>query len=109
VDYLARIPEALLLKIVSHLSLEDVSRLAQTNKKFREVRFFARFSPKKQLKLVLLKLCRSDRVWIQLYERYYSKEITKELLNLAQKKGWRTIFFTNKIRLQVRFDFDKTL
>ncbi len=103
VDYLARMPETILLKIISHLSLEDVSRLAQTNKQFREVcvNIYVCLNRIFQFQFDNKKLCRSDRVWIVLYERYYSKEITKELQSLAQKKSWRSIFFTNKIKLQV--------
>jgi hypothetical protein len=36
-----------------------------------------------------------------LYKKYYSREITKELLKLAERDGWRKLFFTNKIKLQV--------
>lgn len=36
-----------------------------------------------------------------LYQKYYTRNVTKELHNLAQKKGWRNIFFTNTIKLQV--------
>jgi F-box protein 36 len=38
-DYLARLPENLLLKIVSFLPLEDISRLSQTNSLFRQVTY----------------------------------------------------------------------
>ena len=51
--------------------------------------------------LIETKLCRSDRVWVLLYQKYYTRNITKDLYNLAQKKGWRNIFFTNTIKLQV--------
>lgn len=37
IDYLVRIPETALLKIVSFLSLEDISRLSQVNTMFRQV------------------------------------------------------------------------
>lgn len=83
VDYIQRLPEPILLKIISYLSLEDLSRLSQVNTYFRE-------------------LCRSDRVWMDLYKRVYSKNIKPELMALAQRKGWRSIFFTNKIKLQVQ-------
>lgn len=81
-DYLARLPEPIIIKIISYLALEDISKLSQVNKEFRE-------------------LCRSDRVWVLLYQKYYTRNITKDLYNLAQKKGWRNIFFTNTIKLQV--------
>jgi F-box protein 36 len=43
-DYLARLPENLLLKIVSFLPLEDISRLSQTNSLFRQVAYFWPFN-----------------------------------------------------------------
>lgn len=36
-DYIARLPENVLAKIVSFLQLEDISRLSQTNSMFRQV------------------------------------------------------------------------
>ncbi len=51
--------------------------------------------------LFQLKLCRSDMVWFDLYKKYYTKEISKELADLAERDGWRKLFFTNKIKLQL--------
>ena len=105
-DYLPRLPEPIIIKIISYLALEDISKLSQVNKQFREVN--------KKLFIILkatlffffnIQLCKSDRVWILLYQKYYSRNITKEMNNLAQKKGWRNIFFTNTIKLQVEKNF----
>jgi hypothetical protein len=38
-DYLARLPEPVLMKIISYLRLEDISKLSQVNNQFREVKF----------------------------------------------------------------------
>jgi hypothetical protein len=38
---------------------------------------------------------------MELYKKYYSKEITRDLVKLAERDGWRKVFFTNKIKLQV--------
>lgn len=81
-DLLCRLPEGIVLKIVSCLSLEDIARLSQVNALFRQV-------------------CRSDVVWKNLYQKYYSREITNELVQLAERDGWRKLFFTNKIKLQL--------
>lgn len=81
-DYLSRMPENILLKIVSCLPLEDIARFSQTNSLFRQ-------------------LCRSDKVWIELYKKHYTSEITKELMKLAERDGWRKLFFTNKIKLKL--------
>jgi F-box protein 36 len=84
-DILERLPERCIEKIVSYLQLEDIARLSQVNNFFRQ-------------------LCRSDRVWINLYRQNYSAEITKELMQLAERDGWRKLFFTNKIKLQVLYN-----
>lgn len=81
-DYLERMPDRVLLRVVANLQLEDVARLAQVNHFFRD-------------------LCRSDKVWMNLYKRNYSNQISKELIQLAERDGWRKLFFTNKIKLQV--------
>jgi hypothetical protein len=81
-DILERLPEKVIEKIIGYLELEDISRLSQVNTFFRQ-------------------LCRSDKIWMRLYKQYYSKEISKELLQLAERDGWRKLFFTNKIKLQV--------
>lgn len=81
-DYLARLPTKILIKIISFLNLEDIARLSQVNSQFRQ-------------------LCRSDSVWMELYKTYYSNEITSDLKRLAERDGWRKVFFTNKIKLQL--------
>ena len=58
-DIMERLPEKIVLKIVANLDLEDISRLSQTNTYFRQ-------------------LCRSDKVWYDLYRKYYSNEISDE-------------------------------
>ena len=37
IDYLPRLPEPLLLKIIEYLHLEDISQLSQVSKMFRKV------------------------------------------------------------------------
>ena len=36
-DYILRLPESVMLKIISHLDLEDLSRLSQVNTYLRQV------------------------------------------------------------------------
>ncbi|RNA27198.1 F-box only 36 [Brachionus plicatilis] len=83
-DYLDRMPNNILVMIISKLALEDISKLAQVNNHFRQ-------------------LCRSDHVWIKLYKQYYTTEITPEMQQLAEssENGWRKLFFTNKLKLQL--------
>lgn len=42
-------------------------------------------------------------VWIELYKKHYSTEITYEMRKLAEREeyGWRKLFFTNKLKLQL--------
>ena len=49
----------------------------------------------------ILKLCHSCELWERIYRKYSETPITPELEMLAQEKGWRRLFFTNKLQLQV--------
>ncbi|GCB73821.1 F-box only protein 36-like isoform X2 [Scyliorhinus torazame] len=79
-DYLNRIPQGLLMYIVSFLELEDIARLSQTSRKFET-------------------LCNSDKLWEHITSRYYDN-ITPDMKTLAFEVGWKEIFFTNKLQLQ---------
>ncbi|XP_066565756.1 F-box only protein 36 [Amia ocellicauda] len=80
-DYLDRLSEPLLLRVISFLDLEDVARLAQTSQKFK-------------------KLCNSEEVWEQIVERHCDT-VTPEMRSLAKERGWKEIFFCNKLQLQM--------
>ena len=82
IDYLARLPISLLIRIIEYIPLEDLAHLAQVSKMFRE-------------------LARSDDLWQQLYFDHTQAPITHELETLADAVGWRKLFFTNKLQLQV--------
>ncbi|XP_061550352.1 F-box only protein 36b isoform X2 [Phycodurus eques] len=79
-DYLARLPDSLLLQIVNYLELEDVGQLGRTSHRFRE-------------------LCGSEEFWEQAVRRC-CKTVSPEVPALAREVGWRSIFFTNKLQLQ---------
>ncbi|XP_051985058.1 F-box only protein 36b isoform X2 [Xyrauchen texanus] len=81
-DYIVRLPNSLLLKILAHLDLEDISGLSRTCCRFRE-------------------LCKSEEFWEQTV-RKNSETVTPTLEDLANEVGWRTIFFTNKLQLQMQ-------
>ena len=49
----------------------------------------------------ILQLCSSDALWSKLYMQYTTQPITHELLMLTDKKGWKEVFFMNKVQLQV--------
>ncbi|MBN3292674.1 FBX36 protein, partial [Polypterus senegalus] len=81
-DYLERLPDPLLLHIISFLDLEDLARLSQTSHKFE-------------------KLCSSDELWENIVESSCDT-VTPEMRALAAEMGWKQIFFTNKLQLQMR-------
>ncbi|XP_051010180.1 F-box only protein 36 [Acomys russatus] len=79
-DFLERLSDTLLLKIIYFLDLEDVARLSQTSSRFA-------------------KLCKSDSLWEQIVQSACDT-ITPDMRALAKDVGWRQVFFTNKIQLQ---------
>ncbi|XP_057618051.1 F-box only protein 36 isoform X3 [Chionomys nivalis] len=79
-DYLERLSDKLLLKIIYYLDLEDIARLSQTSSRFA-------------------KLCKSDSLWEQIVHSFCDT-ITPDMRALATDVGWRQVFFTNKIQLQ---------
>ncbi|XP_051554221.1 F-box only protein 36b [Myxocyprinus asiaticus] len=81
-DYIVRLPNSLLFKILAHLDLEDISGLSRTCRRFRE-------------------LCKSEEFWEQTV-RKNSETVTPTLEDLAKEVGWRTVFFTNKLQLQMQ-------
>uniref|UniRef100_A0A8C8ZYD4 F-box only protein n=1 Tax=Prolemur simus TaxID=1328070 RepID=A0A8C8ZYD4_PROSS len=79
-DFLERLSDDLLLRIISHLDLEDIARLSQTSRRFS-------------------KLCMSDKLWEQMVA-LACDTITPDMRALAADMGWRQMFFTNKLQLQ---------
>ncbi|KAL6070156.1 hypothetical protein STEG23_009631 [Scotinomys teguina] len=79
-DYLERLSDKLLTKIICYLDLEDIARLSQTSSRFA-------------------KLCKSDSLWEQIVQ-VTCGTITPDMRALAKDVGWRQMFFTNKIQLQ---------
>ncbi|XP_028284449.1 F-box only protein 36b [Parambassis ranga] len=77
-DYLERLSDSLLLKILNYLELEDVGQLGQTSHRFRQ-------------------LCGSEQFWEQaVRRRCYT--VSDEEAELAKELGWRSIFFTSKLQ-----------
>ncbi|XP_056149688.1 F-box only protein 36b [Lampris incognitus] len=79
-DYLERLPDPLLLRILAHLELEDVRQLGRTSRRF-------------------WKLCGSEAFWQQTVRRCCDT-ISPEVSALAMDVGWRSIFFTSKLQVQ---------
>ncbi|ELT97998.1 hypothetical protein CAPTEDRAFT_130358 [Capitella teleta] len=84
VDYLPRLKKDLILRIVQFLELEDIGSMAQVSRQFRE-------------------LCEGDDLWQRVYSENSEMPISEELQSLAEAVGWKKLFFTNKLQLQVLF------
>nr|XP_033814226.1 F-box only protein 36 [Geotrypetes seraphini] len=81
-DFLERLPEGILLYIMTFLELEDIARLSQTSRTFEKV-------------------CNSDKLWEHIVESLCDT-VTAEMRMLAREVGWKQIFFTNKLQLQLQ-------
>ncbi|XP_063162737.1 F-box only protein 36 [Candoia aspera] len=81
-DFLVRLPDTLLLYIMSYLDLEDIARLSQVSHRFKT-------------------LCDSDKLWEMIVQDLLGT-VTPEMKSLAQEIGWKQFFFTNKLQLQLQ-------
>ncbi|XP_067275580.1 F-box only protein 36a [Pseudorasbora parva] len=72
-DYLERLPDQLLFKILSYMSIQDVGRLSQTSNRFK-------------------KICNSEEIWKQTV-LCHCDMITEDMEMLANAMGWKNIFF----------------
>ncbi|KAK5868300.1 hypothetical protein PBY51_009327 [Eleginops maclovinus] len=73
-DFLERLPDDILLKILANLELKDTTQLAQVSQRFREI-------------------CDCEKFWEQTV-RYRCAEFTKDMEGIASAMGWRKMFFT---------------
>ena len=81
-DWLARLPKNILIRIASFLDLVDIARLGSVCKSLRKV-------------------CSSDELWEKIFITHCDT-ITDETRALAKEVGWKKVFFTNKLQLQVQ-------
>nr|CAB3245281.1 F-box only protein 36-like [Phallusia mammillata] len=81
-DYFPRLKKSLQIYIMSFMELEDIGRLAQTSKHFRE-------------------LCNSEQLWEHIVESHCDT-ITPDMRLFAGEVGWKHVFFTNKLQLQAQ-------
>lgn len=81
-DWLARLPKNVLIRIASFLDLVDIARLGSVCKSLRKV-------------------CSSDALWEKIFITHCDT-ITDETRALAKEVGWKKVFFTNKLQLQVQ-------
>lgn len=81
-DWLVRLPSHIIVHIASFLDLVDVVRVGAVCKFLRKV-------------------CSSDELWEKVYLAHCGS-VTDETRSVAQEMGWRKVFFTNKLQLQVQ-------
>ncbi|XP_075125149.1 F-box only protein 36 [Leptodactylus fuscus] len=81
-DFLERLPESLILYILTFLDLEDIAQLSQVSHRFQ-------------------KICNSNKLWEHVVERSCDR-VTPEMRSLADDVGWKQFFFTNKLQLQLQ-------
>lgn len=84
IDWLSRLPTSIQIHICSYLNLDDISRMAFVSKLFRTI-------------------CRKNDLWKLFYIQQHGRMIldNEHLIELAQQRGWRRIFFTNRLKLQM--------
>lgn len=85
IDWLVRLPTSIQIKIFSFLNLDDIPQLSLVCKNIRV-------------------LCRSNDLWKIFYARHYGRNsiLNRDLISLAERQGWRHVFFTNRIKLQMQ-------
>lgn len=84
-DWLARMPPKIQTKILSYVNLDDIPQISLVSKDIRA-------------------LCRENDLWKLYYIRHYGKHAldNKDLIHFAERRGWRHVFFTNRLKLQMQ-------
>lgn len=84
IDLLSKLPLDIQIKIFSYINLDDIPQLSLVSKLFRSI-------------------CRHNELWKLFYIRQHGRNIfeNQDLIHLAERRGWRQVFFTNRIKLQM--------
>jgi len=84
IDWFSHLPLNIQIKIFSFLNLDDIPQLSLVSKLFRSI-------------------CRQNELWKLFYIHQHGQIIlqNKDLIHLAEKRGWRQVFFTNRLKLQM--------
>ncbi|CAF0884936.1 unnamed protein product [Adineta ricciae] len=84
-DWLSLLPAKVLIHIFSEVNLDDIPQLSLVSKSMRE-------------------LCRNNDLWRIFYVRHYGRHAleNKDLIHLTERRGWRHVFFTNRLKLQMQ-------
>lgn len=84
-DWLTSLPQNIQIRILSDVSLEDIPQISLVSKSLRT-------------------LCRDNDLWKIFYVRHYGQHAldNRDLIHLAERRGWRHVFFTNRLKLQMQ-------
>lgn len=83
-DWLIRLPQSIQIHILSFLDLDDIPNLSLACKSLRQ-------------------LCRENDLWRIFYVKHHGRQAleNRNLIHLAERRGWRHVFFTNRLKLQM--------
>ena len=79
-DPLTSLPNKILTRILDYLDLESIEQLAKVNHHMQET-------------------CNSEKLWERLYARHQGTP-GEEVRALAQDRGWKTVFYMDKLQLR---------
>ena len=84
-DWLTYLPSNVQIHILSYVNLDDIPQISLVSKTLRS-------------------LCRHNDLWRIFYTRYYGQHAleNRDLIHLAERRGWRHVFFTNRLKLQMQ-------
>ena len=84
-DWLTYLPLNVQIRILSYINLDDIPQISLVSKSLRT-------------------LCRHNDLWRIFYIQHYGWHAleNKELIHLAERRGWRHVFFTNRLKLQMQ-------
>jgi hypothetical protein len=84
-DWLTNLPLDIQTRILSYVNLDDIPQISLVSKSLRS-------------------LCRNNDLWKIFYTRYYGRHAleNRDLIHLAERRGWRHVFFTNRLKLQMQ-------
>jgi F-box protein 36 len=84
-DWLTYLPSNVQIRILSYVNLDDIPQISLVSKTLRA-------------------LGRHNDLWRIFYTRHYGQNAleNRDLIHLAERRGWRHVFFTNRLKLQMQ-------
>ena len=79
-DWLVRMKDEVLLKVISFLNLQDIANFARVCRHFRAI-------------------CNSNKTWKMIYD-LYMPTCTESVHIIGEERGWKKLFFSSKLQQQ---------